>query len=131
METVSRLLLTFLLNALWQVTLVAGTAALGAWMLRNGPARYRHRLWAMALGLAVLLPLSSVGQALSPSVSRAGWAKGEKRKSGKGTMVPFSPFPFSPGRNETPRNRRPPTRVCATVRVVPSGVAGRVLASPG
>ena len=96
METVSRLLLTFLLNSLWQVTLVAGVAALGAWMLRNGPARYGHGLWAMALGLAVLLPLWSASQSLTLSVKRTGWAKGEEGKGGKGTIVRFSPFPHSP-----------------------------------
>ena len=57
METLSRLVLTFLLNALWQVPLVAGVAALGAWILRHGPARYRHALWVMALSLAVFLPV--------------------------------------------------------------------------
>jgi TonB family protein len=60
METISRLVLSFLLNAAWQVALVAGVVAVGAQMLRNGPARYRHALWVMALGTSVLLPLSTV-----------------------------------------------------------------------
>jgi hypothetical protein len=39
METLSRRVLTFLLNALWQVTLLALVAALGARLLRKSPAR--------------------------------------------------------------------------------------------
>ena len=76
METLSRPAMIFLLNALWQVPLVAGVAALGAWILRNGPARYRHALWAVALFLAVLLPLrnscSSVGGSYRPAAQIAG-----------------------------------------------------------
>jgi len=65
METLSLLVLSFLLNALWQVALVAGVATLGAWMLRNGPARYRHALWAVALGMSVLLPVSTLRRSVS------------------------------------------------------------------
>jgi thiol:disulfide interchange protein len=50
------LLLTFLLNAIWQVALIAALAALGAWLLRNSGARYCHWVWACALCLAFLVP---------------------------------------------------------------------------
>ncbi|HEU4873182.1 MAG TPA: M56 family metallopeptidase [Pyrinomonadaceae bacterium] len=56
MRISSQLLLTFLLNAIWQVALIAALAALGAWLLRNSVARYRHWLWAGALCLAFLVP---------------------------------------------------------------------------
>src|SRR5215470_10349191 len=56
MRTSSQLLLTFLLNAFWQVALIAGLAALGSWLLRNSVARYRHWLWASALCLAFFVP---------------------------------------------------------------------------
>lgn len=59
METLSRLVLTFLLNALWQVMLLALVAALGARLLKRSPARYRHLVWVMALGLGFLLPAAS------------------------------------------------------------------------
>ncbi len=62
METLSRLVVAFLLNSLWQVTLLAGIATFCALLMRNTPARYRHALWVMALGVAVLLPLSSPRQ---------------------------------------------------------------------
>jgi beta-lactamase regulating signal transducer with metallopeptidase domain len=56
MRISSQLLLTFLLNAFWQVALIAGLAALGSWLLRNSVARYRHSLWASALCLAFFVP---------------------------------------------------------------------------
>ncbi len=60
METISRLILTFLLNALWQIAVVAGAAALAAWLLRNTPARLQHRLWVVALVASVFLPVASL-----------------------------------------------------------------------
>jgi len=56
MRISSQLLLTFLLNAIWQVALIAVLAALGSWLLRNSVARYRHWLWVSALCLAFLVP---------------------------------------------------------------------------
>ena len=56
MRISSQLLLTFLLNAVWQVALIAGVASLGSWLLRNSVARYRHWLWVSALCLAFLVP---------------------------------------------------------------------------
>ena len=56
MRISSQLLLTFLLNAIWQVALIAALAALGSWLLRNSVARYRHWLWAGALCLAFIVP---------------------------------------------------------------------------
>jgi beta-lactamase regulating signal transducer with metallopeptidase domain len=60
METISRYLVTFLLNALWQMPLVAAVAALGSRLMRNGPAAHRHAIWVAALIAAVLLPVASV-----------------------------------------------------------------------
>jgi TonB family protein len=59
METISRDLLTFLLNSLWQIPLVAAVAALACRLIRNGPAAHRHAVWVAALAAAVLLPLGS------------------------------------------------------------------------
>ena len=60
METISRCLITFLLNALWQIPLIAAVAALACRLTRNGPASHRHAMWAAALLAAILLPLASV-----------------------------------------------------------------------
>jgi hypothetical protein len=60
METISRSLLTFLLNSLWQIPLAAAVAALICRFMRRGPASHRHAVWVAALAAAVLLPLASV-----------------------------------------------------------------------
>jgi len=59
METISRYLLTFLLNALWQVPLVTAVAALASRFLRQAPARHAHAVWVAALAVAAMLPLVS------------------------------------------------------------------------
>jgi len=52
--------LNFIVNALWQVLVVAALAALGDWLLRRvAAARQRHFLWVAALVLSVMLPLWS------------------------------------------------------------------------
>ena len=57
MRTSSQLLLTFLLNACWQITLITAVAALCAWLLRGTTARYRHLLWVAALTFSFGLPV--------------------------------------------------------------------------
>jgi len=59
----SQLLLTFLLNACWQIALIAALAALGSWLLRNSVARYQHWVWVSALCLAFLVPAFKIGRA--------------------------------------------------------------------
>lgn len=57
MRTSSEFLLTFLLNACWQIALIAAVTSIGSWFLRHSSARYRHRLWVSAFLLAFLIPL--------------------------------------------------------------------------
>ena len=59
MDRASLLLAAFLLNAIWQVTLLAAAAALADRRLRSGPAGRRHTLWALCLAAAVVLPVAS------------------------------------------------------------------------
>ena len=56
MRISSQLLLNFLLNAAWQIALIAALASVGAWLLRSSSARYRHWLWVSALCLAFVVP---------------------------------------------------------------------------
>ena len=70
METISRTLLTFMLNALWQVPLAAAVAALGCRLMRRGPAWHRHALWVAALFAAVLLPLGGIRVAGNATAER-------------------------------------------------------------
>src|SRR5579872_720984 len=60
MTTISQSVVTFLLNALWEVTLVCGVAQIGSWAMRAAPARFRYRGWLAAAILAVVLPLGSI-----------------------------------------------------------------------
>lgn len=71
MRISSQLLLTFLLNAVWQVALIAGLAAFGSWLLRNSVARYRHWLWASALCLAFFVPAFTASQTLLDTVAQS------------------------------------------------------------
>jgi TonB family protein len=60
MRTTSELLLTFLLNAGWQLALIAGFAVLGDLLLGRALVRVRHLLWVAALAISFLLPLITV-----------------------------------------------------------------------
>src|SRR5918998_902038 len=68
MRISSQLLLTFLLNAFWQVALIAALASFGSWLLRNSGARYRHWLWVSALCLAFLVPTITSLRTLNETV---------------------------------------------------------------
>jgi beta-lactamase regulating signal transducer with metallopeptidase domain/uncharacterized membrane protein YkoI len=57
MRTISQLLLTFLLNACWQIALVTAVAALCARLLRRTSARHQHLLWVTALAFSFSLPV--------------------------------------------------------------------------
>lgn len=59
METISRFALTFLLNAAWQILLIAIVTRLCDKLLCNLAARQRHWLWVTAFVLCLLLPLLS------------------------------------------------------------------------
>jgi beta-lactamase regulating signal transducer with metallopeptidase domain len=56
----SQLLITFLINSMWQIPLVAAIAALCARLVRHAPSAYRHFVWVAALGLCLGLPLASL-----------------------------------------------------------------------
>jgi beta-lactamase regulating signal transducer with metallopeptidase domain len=71
MSISSQLLLNFLLNAVWQIALIAALASAGAWLLRYSAARYRHLLWVSALCLAVLVPAVTSWRAMLDSVATA------------------------------------------------------------
>lgn len=64
MKTSSELLLTFLLNSIWQIALIAALASFGVWLLRRSSMRYRHWLWVAALCLSFLVPVITALRAL-------------------------------------------------------------------
>lgn len=53
----SEFVLNFILNSLWQSAAIFAIAAIGAWLLRNAAARYRHTLWIAALTVCLVAPL--------------------------------------------------------------------------
>ena len=57
MLRISEFVLNFVLNSLWQSAVIFAVAAVASWILRNGPARYRHTLWVAALGACLVAPL--------------------------------------------------------------------------
>jgi TonB family protein len=69
MRVGAQLVLTFLLNASWQIALVVLFAAACDWLLRGTAARYRHWLWIAALGLAFVLPLLGPARLIKTSLS--------------------------------------------------------------
>ena len=70
METLSPVLLTFLLNSFWQITLIAAVAWLASIVLRNNPASHRHTIWIVALIASVALPIASVRSTVSAEGTR-------------------------------------------------------------
>ena len=70
MHAISELILNFVLNACWQIAAIFAVAALGAWVLKNGPARYRHTLWVVALVACFIVPLLTATRFVPAWVSR-------------------------------------------------------------
>lgn len=60
MEATSRILVTYLVNAAWQVPAIAATFAIFARPMRRMPTTYRHSLWVAALFAGVLVPVASL-----------------------------------------------------------------------
>ena len=54
---INEFIVNFVLNSAWQITAIFAVALLVAWLLRNGPARYRHVLWIVALAASLIAPL--------------------------------------------------------------------------
>jgi len=60
MDGISRILVAYLLNCFWQVTLIAALTLLCSFYLRRLPGRYRHNLWVLCLAACVLVPAATV-----------------------------------------------------------------------
>jgi beta-lactamase regulating signal transducer with metallopeptidase domain len=53
----SEFILNFVLNSCWQIAAILALAAFASLLLKNGPARYRHALWVVALMVSLAAPL--------------------------------------------------------------------------
>lgn len=91
MDRISEFATAFLLNAAWQVAVVALAAAVCARLLRDAAARYRHALWVAALVLSLALPLWGLLDSTGGvSHARAGGPDGADRTRGDMTAAPDS-----------------------------------------
>ena len=77
MHAASELIFNFVLNACWQIAAIFAVAALASWLLRNGPARYRHTLWIVALIACLVVPLLTATRFVPPGVSRRSGSRSE------------------------------------------------------
>lgn len=68
MKLLSQFLLTYLLNACWQIAFIAGTISLIVRLLRKSSCRFQHRLWVSALLLSFALPIVTTTAVLSSRV---------------------------------------------------------------
>lgn len=91
MRTVAQLLVTFLLNAAWQIAFVSAFAAVGAWLLRGAAAWCRHSVWVAALVLSLGLPLATCLTGVA-SVSRQPAPFGIKSNSVSITSTQLEPL---------------------------------------
>lgn len=80
MDRISEALASFLLNATWQIAVIALVAWLCSHLLRNAGARYRHALWVSALILSLALPLWGL-------LDLAGEAPRQLAAQNRGTMA--------------------------------------------
>jgi beta-lactamase regulating signal transducer with metallopeptidase domain/HEAT repeat protein len=69
MLRISEFILNFVLNSVWQVAAIFVIAAVASWLLRNGPARYRHALWIIALVASLVVPLLTTTRVVSEWIS--------------------------------------------------------------
>jgi len=53
---ISEFIVNYVLNSAWQIVVIFVVALLASWLLRNGPARYRHCLWILVLMVSLIVP---------------------------------------------------------------------------
>src|SRR5690242_16453465 len=67
----SEFILNFVLNSCWQIAAIFVVAAVASRLLKNGPARYRHVLWVLALAMSLVVPLLTTTHYVPEWISRA------------------------------------------------------------
>jgi bla regulator protein blaR1 len=60
MGEISRWLVTFLLNSVWQITAITAIALLCTKLLHRMPSRYAHTAWVLALIACLLVPVATL-----------------------------------------------------------------------
>src|SRR5467141_1474883 len=72
MAMISLILSTYVLNALWQIPVIAATAWVCMKFANRLPAKYRHAVWVATLLLGVVLPLMSLARPIAGSADTVG-----------------------------------------------------------
>jgi beta-lactamase regulating signal transducer with metallopeptidase domain len=57
---IDEFILNFVLNSAWQIAGIFVVATLVSWLLRNGPARYRHTMWVVVMLASLIVPLFTI-----------------------------------------------------------------------
>src|SRR5437763_9611034 len=96
MASLSQLLLTFLLNACWQLALVAIVTLFCARLLRGTAARYTHALWVAALLLSGALPILSTHVFVNPLADDAPPLNVTQHVGAPALALPLQPTNSSP-----------------------------------
>ena len=104
METISRYLLTFLLNSLWQVPLILLVAFLVSRILGGGPPSHRHLVWVMALVASVAVPMASMRRGTAPEPVKLTAAFDPPAVSSTAARATPAPSPAASARPQTVRN---------------------------
>src|SRR5262245_14186535 len=73
MVRISEFILNFVLNSAWQIVAIFAVALLVSRLLRNGPARYRHTLWVVAMAASLFVPLLTTTRVV-PAMMSSFWA---------------------------------------------------------
>src|SRR5215831_2815000 len=89
MRLIVQIVLTFVVNALWQGMLIVACAALGDWLLRLVNPRYRHCLWVIALFAFLIIPALSCWPLM-------------QRPAVAASATPLGPIPLVTSRITTP-----------------------------
>ena len=67
----SEFILNIVLNSCWQIAAIVAVAAFASWLLRNGPSRYRHVLWVVALVTSLIVPLLTATRSVPGRIASA------------------------------------------------------------
>jgi beta-lactamase regulating signal transducer with metallopeptidase domain len=101
----SEFLLNFVLNACWQAAAIFAIAAVGSLLLRNGPARYRHTLWIVALAAAFAVPLLTAIRFIPENISKVQVPTSQAQLSGSTSSVASSSIDSSVDHIGSPRRK--------------------------
>lgn len=86
MEAINSLFVGYLLNSLWQITLIVALAFLCSLYLRRVPGRHRHTLWVLCLAACVLVPAVTVAWQLRTNVRIENGVRAAGSESGPASL---------------------------------------------